>query len=121
RAGQPQAAVAHAHRAVELDEGNAAYLGTLGVALAEAGDYGDAEIVLRGALELKPRDPGAHFNLAKLLRKQERVAEALEAFARAYAIEPGLAGVREALCEIHRARGEAARALRILDEAAGAA
>ena len=119
RSGQPQIAVEHARRALELDRRNALYLNNLGVAQGELGRLAEAEATFRRALQQKPVYPEGLFNLGKVLHKQGRPADALRAFERGHAMEPGFPGMRLSLAQMHWLLGRAERALEVLREGAG--
>lgn len=74
-------------RAIELDARNADAIHLLGVLLAQKGHPQEAESLVRQALVL--RDVWAfHDNLARILQDQGRLAEALDAYARAADLNP---------------------------------
>ena len=87
RAGLPDIAVERARRAVELDRRNADYLNSLGIAHSENQEVEAAEDAFRRALKVRPTYAEAHYNLAKLLRQQGRLDQALAEYERAHALE----------------------------------
>jgi Tfp pilus assembly protein PilF len=119
RAGAPDIAVARAQRAVELDRGNALYVNNLGIAYAEQGDLRAAEQTFRRALKIAPAYAGAHYNLAKALHKDGRLAESLVEYERAYALDPRSTPIQVGLCGMLRLRGQPERALAVLRAVAG--
>ena len=54
-----------------------------GIALTAAGRLDEAEAALRAALRLRPTYQDAHYNLALVLRREGRAAEAAAEFAAA--------------------------------------
>jgi Tfp pilus assembly protein PilF len=119
RAGAPDIAVARAQRAVELDRSNALYINNLGIAYAEQGDLRAAEQTFRRALKIDPAYAAAHYNLAKALHKDARLAESLVEYERAYALDPRSTAIQVGLCGMHRLRGQPERALAVLRAIAG--
>src|SRR5262245_15768512 len=57
RAGDTALALEHARRAHGMSRRNVDYLNTLGVALGESGQLGEAEAAFRKALKLQPVHP----------------------------------------------------------------
>jgi tetratricopeptide (TPR) repeat protein len=114
RSGAPDVAVERARRAVDLDRKNPLYLSNLGIAYGEQGNFDAAEQALRRALRLKPADARAHYNLAKTLLKQGKLAESRTEYERAHALEPQTLAMQLGLCRIYRLLGEPARALAVL-------
>lgn len=119
RSGVPDAALARAQRAVELDRRNPFYRNSLGVALGELGRYPEAEAAFRHALKLKPVYLQALFNLGKVLIKRERLSESVQVFERAYAIEADYPDLRYQLAYVYRLSGRPDAAQRVLDEVPG--
>jgi tetratricopeptide (TPR) repeat protein len=60
----------------------------LGVARAQQGKYGEAQLLVAKALALNPRHAGALSNLGNILSELGRPAEAIESLKRALALEP---------------------------------
>lgn len=86
-AGHLDAAEKGYRRAIELNASNADAIHLLGVLLAQKGRPQEAESLIRQALAL--RDVWAfHDNLARILQDQGRLAEALDAYARAADLNP---------------------------------
>lgn len=76
---EPEAARAAFDEALTLDGGHYRALTNLGNLLLEAGDLDGAEARYRRALELNKEYPGAHHNLAVVLRKRRRIGESVRA------------------------------------------
>lgn len=114
RAGQADVAAERARRALELDRRNPLYMNSLGVACGELQDYAAAEEQFRRALKLKPNYAQARYNLGKVLHKQRRSREALQAMERAYAIDPQCPGLPANLTELYLLHGEPERGRRVL-------
>lgn len=80
-----------AEAAAELEatpEPSAAILATLGIVRDGRGEYGQAEIAHRAAVDRSPGDPALHSNLGYNLFLQKRHAEAVECFEAALKIAP---------------------------------
>jgi tetratricopeptide (TPR) repeat protein len=86
-AGNGPAAVERARVLVAAKPNDPDRLFTLGLALAEQ-DVGGAIKTFRRVLELAPRHVLARYNLALVLRRADRLAEALDELGHALAIEP---------------------------------
>lgn len=86
--GRPGEAEAALRRAVEIDPGHADGWCKLGDVLSGLGRLEDAETALRRAIAADPASVPAHRLLGITLRKQLRIAEALELFAAARALAP---------------------------------
>jgi len=88
RLGDKKAAREAFRRAIEIDETYAeAYL-NLGLLLADDGESGEAERLLRTATLLKPNSHKAHGRLGVLLQKLGKYSEAEDEFRRAVKIDP---------------------------------
>ncbi len=55
---------------------------------ADGGDYAKAEILLKQAVEINPEGPEAYINLGTIYLKQEKWAEASEAYKKARELQP---------------------------------
>jgi Tfp pilus assembly protein PilF len=117
RRGEPQLALAHAQRALELDRRNPVYLNSLGVAHGELGQFAESEQAFRRALKARPVYPEGLFNLGKVLHKLGRLDDALRAYERVRAMQPDFPGLVGALVAMYRKHGRADRALALLAEA----
>lgn len=93
-AARPDLALERAQRAVQHDRRNPAYLNTLGVAHAEQGAFDEALGALRKAVRARPAYAEAHYNMGKVLDKQDDLGAARDAFRRAAALDPRYAGAR---------------------------
>ena len=111
RGGQVHVAAELAERAHRLDRKNAGYLNTLGIAYGDLGQSEEALKAFGRALKLRPAFAEGHYNLAKVLDRQERLPEARDAYRRALAIDPALEGGRHNLARCLRRLGETAAAL----------
>ena len=78
-AGQLQAALAHAERALQVDPRHAAALSNAGVIRARMQDPAGAEREYLRALTIDPRHPGALFNLSELYARSGRGSLARDA------------------------------------------
>lgn len=114
RSGAPDLAVARAQRAVDLDRKNSIYLNNLGIAHAEQGDLRAAEQAFRRALKIKPDYAAAHYNLAKALHKDGKLADSLVEYERAYALDARSSAIQASLCGMYRLQGHPERALSVL-------
>ena len=83
--GKPEEAISHYREALRLrpgrDEISAEIFYNLGNAQAALGRFDEAEVSLREAVELKPADLELHANLANVLLRTGRTAEAARHFA----------------------------------------
>lgn len=119
RAGMPDIGIERAKRAVALDRRNPDYLHSLGVAYGENDEPAQAERAFRSALRLKPAYAEAHYNLARVLRLQGRLMEALAEYERAHALQPAALAIELGLVAMHSQLGRPDRALSVLRAAAG--
>jgi tetratricopeptide (TPR) repeat protein len=95
---RPAEAVPHLKAALAAYPERADLRTALGEAtLKGAGSVGDAERDFQAALARNPRDARAMMGLAKIAEASGNVPEAINLYARALSIEPGLAEAREAL------------------------
>jgi len=83
-----EAAVASARKAAAIENQNPQFLNTLGAALLEAGELGEAERALNDALSSDPGFVDASYNLGSVLKLGGRDREAIEAFERVLTAEP---------------------------------
>lgn len=60
----------------------------IGVASLRLGDFSTAEVELRQALELQPKNPKALYNAASVALRLDKIGEAVELARRAYELEP---------------------------------
>jgi Flp pilus assembly protein TadD len=88
-AGQPELALDAYMRAAGRDGLTVDTLSALGSANLRLGRLGQAEVLLRRAVEEGPDFPPAWNNLGVLLMEQGRYGEASETFRRAYAADSG--------------------------------
>lgn len=87
KAGRGAEAVARARARVEAAPADPDALFTLGLALAEQ-HVSEAIATFRRVLALAPRHALARYNLAQVLKRADRAAEAVEELSRAIAVEP---------------------------------
>jgi choline-sulfatase len=126
-AGRTDDAVAELREAVRRAPGFGDGWNALGILLAEQGHAGEAERAFRAALEAAADDPDVLFNLAGLLARADRAAEALPLLERLARVAPGYPGGVEALESVRRGTTRAAagarriRLLRVADRAAAEA
>ena len=109
--GRFQEASVLARRAVEQDGSNAVYQELYGMVLAALGKNEEAEKHLRRAVELQPRQPDFHYNLAQFLlgrqeasglhpfdpRARRLMEDAVDALKRVLEISPGNVDARMSL------------------------
>jgi Tfp pilus assembly protein PilF len=115
--GDPELALVHIQRALELDRRNAGYLNLHGVTLAEAGQLDAAEAALRRALRQQPANAEAHYNLGKVLHKKGDLAGARVAYGRAIALDPRYPGARDNYALVLQGLGDVAGAINVLEAA----
>jgi Flp pilus assembly protein TadD len=86
-----------------LSPNNVEAIHLLGLICKQEGDVVRAENLLRRSIELQPRRAEFHANLANLLRRQQKIREALNEYEDAVAIDPhhrpALLGLAQALNE----------------------
>ena len=118
KAGKGPEAVERARAIVAAapDDPNAHF--TLGLALAEQ-DVSEAIATFRRVLELKPRHALARYNLAQVLKRADRAAEAVQELTRAIESEPRPEAYYT-LGVIHWQQGDTARAAQALRAAVAA-
>ena len=108
-------AIEHYVRYLRLDDQNPRVLYKLAVAYERDGQMNRAVPRLRQAIRLDPEFVEAHYLLGLCLQEQNRLHEAQSALATAVDLSPGFLQARDALTEVHRARGEPRDELRQLD------
>lgn len=111
-----QAAVAF-QAAVELEPDNALFLGNLGAALGELGQFDQAITVLEKALELEPNDAKAHSNLCFVYQLQGQLELALSECETALALDDEDADTYNVLGTIYVKRGDPDAAIAQLQRA----
>ncbi|MEO6094613.1 MAG: tetratricopeptide repeat protein [Fibrobacteria bacterium] len=95
---RPEEAIAHLKSALEAYPNRADLRTALGEAtLKGLGSTGDAERDFREALARNPRDARATMGLAKIAEASGNIPEAINLYARALSIDPGLSEARAAL------------------------
>ena len=91
-AGQSALAVDLLQRAIASSgPDGAAYLSDLGYALAAAERFDEALDIFRQAVDARPKDPDAHFNMGNVLNALERHEEASAAFRDTVSLAPDMA------------------------------
>ena len=83
--GQPEEAIAHFTRALQLRPDNAEMHNTLGVILNSVGQHEEAIASYRAALKVNPDLPEAFNNLCELFEKANRMDELKRAVSQAQA------------------------------------
>jgi tetratricopeptide (TPR) repeat protein len=104
--GQPDDAIAHFRRAIEIKPDEASAHSNLGNALLQEGTLDEAIAQYQKALELKPGEAGVHYNLANALLAERHVEEAIAHYQAALAINPNYADVHNNLGAILLQQGE---------------
>ena len=117
-AGRGPEAVARAEAWVAAKPGDADRLFTLGLAQAEQ-DVDAALGTLRQVIDRRPEHALAHYNVALLLKRTDRIEDAIAAAGRATALD-GRPEAHLALASLYVQQGDFARAERALDAALGA-
>ena len=74
--GRLNCAVNAFKKAAELDDQNANFLNNLGVSLNATGNYEEALTVLEKAISVDESYAEAHFNIANILKEQDKLQEA---------------------------------------------
>ena len=115
KAGRGEAAVAEARAWVTAAPGDPERLFTLAMAQADQ-DVDAAMATLRQVIVRRPDHALAHYNLALLLKRIDRVDDAIAAAERAVALDPR-PEARLALGTLHAQRGDLDRAVAVLDAA----
>lgn len=103
--GKIAAAVEELRAAVRLDASFVDGWNALGLLLAQSGANADAEAAFRSALEVRPDDSEVLFNLAELLTRTGRSAEAVPVLERVVVLSPDVAEARRALESARAAAG----------------
>ena len=81
-------AIPDCRKAVQLKDGEAEFLITLGSALHQAGQLDEAALNLRSAIQIAPEHPRAHLLLGVVLRDSFEVREALSNHLKAVRFDP---------------------------------
>jgi protein O-GlcNAc transferase len=115
--GQHEMAVEIFRRAVSFAPNQSEYHGGLGESLVELGNYGEAEVVIARAIQLRSR-PEYHNCLGLLRMRQERIPEAILSFRHALKQNPTRADTLYNLGICYHASGETEVALGNLDRSA---
>jgi len=110
-AGDVPEAIAHFHRALELNPGYAEAYDNLGLALAATGRFAAAIERYRQALGLKADYPEARANLGVALADAGRLDEAIAELGRAVALAPGYATAQNDLAVALAKAGQLADAV----------
>jgi tetratricopeptide (TPR) repeat protein len=115
--GQPDAAVAHFERSLQVRPDSAAGHFNLGTALMFAGRLEEAVNQLREAVRLKPDYAAAHNNLGNALADQNRLDEALSHYVAALRIQPNYARAHNGVAILLMQQGQFEEALTHLHNA----
>lgn len=89
----------------------------LGVSLAYAGRYAEAEQAYRGAIELDPDDSEFHYSLANTLKRLKRYGDCIRAFERSIELDPSHVEPYNNLGLLYLHLDEPERALQVLETA----
>ena len=103
--GEPKTAAELIHRAIALNDREAAYHFHLALALQTLNDLQGAVAGYRRALALKPDDPDIYNNMGNALAAQDKPENAVAAFRRALALQPGNAVAHNNLGNVQRNMG----------------
>jgi predicted O-linked N-acetylglucosamine transferase (SPINDLY family) len=109
--GQPDAAISHLTRAIELAGADPAAHCNLGTALQAVRRLDEAVNCFRRALERNPQFPEACNNLGTVLQSLEKRGEALHCFAQALELKPDYAEAHNNLGSAFQVLGEIDNAL----------
>jgi Flp pilus assembly protein TadD len=104
--GQPDDAIDHFNRAIEIKSDEASAFANLGNALLQKGELGEAIFQYQKAVELKPNDAGFHYNLANALLARGEVDDAIAEYQETLAINPNSADAHNNLGAVLLHRGE---------------
>lgn len=96
---------------LELDPKHHIAHRNLGIALAEAGDYGKALEHFRAALAERPAYPSAYHNIGVAMQRLGRLDEAVRSYAEAVQLQPSYVWSLRNLAGIYLGRGEHEAAL----------
>jgi predicted O-linked N-acetylglucosamine transferase (SPINDLY family) len=88
--GNPQAARAALHRALNTQPDHPAALNSLGNLLMSSGDFHAAAGLFSKALQLTPDNPKLHFNLGTALKELSALESAQDSFETALRLDPGM-------------------------------
>jgi Flp pilus assembly protein TadD len=113
--GKKREAVSEIRKVLRLEPRHARARGNLGIILYELGENEEAEKQLRAALRLDPRQPRARRALGGVLLKQGKLEEAERQLLEALRLQPGDSGAIRDLARIAARRGDAGRALDLLE------
>jgi tetratricopeptide (TPR) repeat protein len=103
-------------KSIELSEGQfAPPLFGLGLTLANAKQFTDAEAFIRAGLNLEPTSPAGHFTMAWVLYTGNRVVEAEKSGKQAVLYDPNFAMAHLLLAQIHRRQNNPAALVEDLD------
>jgi Flp pilus assembly protein TadD len=116
RMGLTEDATAAYRKALELDPGSAAAQFNLGSALARSGDFREAEMHLRAALESKPSTQ-TYTGLGIVLSHQGKSDEAVASLQTALELDPNNAAAHRQLAEVLASLGRAGEARREMEAA----
>nr|WP_246735932.1 tetratricopeptide repeat protein [Agrobacterium sp. a22-2] len=105
--------------ALAIDADDPGFLTQAGHVLLQLGDVTASEQALRRALQIRPQNPEATFNLGVVLQGQMREDEAVACYEQVLAIEPHHAGATNNLATSLRNLGRLAEAERLLQDLVG--
>jgi Flp pilus assembly protein TadD len=116
RMGLSEDATAAYRKALELDPGSAAAQYNLGSALARSGEFREAEMHLRAALESKPSSQ-AYTGLGIVLAQQGKPDEAVASLQAALELDPNNAAAHRQLADVLASLGRTGEARREMEAA----
>ncbi len=116
--GEPSRAIVAYRKALEIRPADARVLLNLGLAYADAGDFGSAAAAYRSSLEADPHQPLGHVNWGIALAAQGDTAGAVAEFRRALDVDPSEPLAHFNLGAVALARGRPVDAVAFLRQAA---
>jgi tetratricopeptide (TPR) repeat protein len=111
RTRDPERALTHLRRAVELDPEFAEARVNLASVLLDRGQTDEAQRALDAALALEPRDAATHFRVGSALLQHGRLDEAASHFETTLALDPTHVGARNSLGVVRLRKGDPKAAL----------
>ena len=115
RAGDLSQAATGYERVLAVDGNHVDALNNMGVLLSAMRNYDRAELLLRRAVRLSPRNAGAWNNLGTALAQRGQTAEAIAAYQQALSIEPQHVTARVSLAQQYLAIGSRVESRQLLE------
>ncbi|MCP3915000.1 MAG: tetratricopeptide repeat protein [bacterium] len=115
--GNREAARAAWTEAVRIDPAYSRPLDNLGASFLEELQFEPAEMYLRRSVDVGPRNPTAHANLANLLMRTDRAEEAVALYEHAVTLAPGRAALWRGLANARSRAGDAGGAIAAIEKA----